>query len=50
MEKSKYKFRKFNPDLEMELKKSTKFKLQFDVETAKISLAHKLAEIRKRLI
>ena len=47
MEKGKYKFRKFRPDLAAELKRSPKFKLQFDMETAKIRLAHKLAEIRE---
>ncbi len=48
MAKEKYKFKKFNIDLEAELKKSPEFKLRFDVETAKISLAHKLAEIREK--
>ena len=47
MIKAKYKFKKFRPDLDVELKKSNKFKLAFDVETAKIRLAHKLAEIRE---
>ncbi len=48
MQKGKYKFKRFKPDLDAELKKSSKFKLVFDVETAKIRLAHKLAEIREK--
>lgn len=45
--KGKYTFRKFRPDLEVELKKSSKFRLRYDVETAKVRLAHKLSEIRE---
>ncbi len=48
MKKGKYKFKKFSPDLENELKKSAKFRLAFDIETAKLKLAHKLAEIREK--
>lgn len=48
MEKSKYRFKRFRPDLEAELKKSKRFKLNFDIETAKLTLAHKLAEIREQ--
>jgi DNA-binding XRE family transcriptional regulator len=47
MEKGGYRFRKFAPDVDAEFKKSRRFKLAFDVETAKIRLAHKLAEIRE---
>ena len=48
MKKGNYQFKSFKPDLEAELKKSGKFKLAFDIETAKIRLAHKLAEIREK--
>ena len=48
MSNGKYKFKSFGRDLETELKKSDKFKIAFDVETAKIRLAHKLAEIREK--
>jgi DNA-binding XRE family transcriptional regulator len=48
MAKEKYRFRKFQPDLDAELKKSDKFKVAFDIETAKLKLAHKLADIREK--
>ena len=48
MTKGRYRLKKFSPDLEGELKKSNKFKLEFDIETAKLKLAHKLAEIREK--
>ena len=48
MAKGRYQFRRFDIDLDAELKKSSKFQLRFDVETAKISLAHKLADIREK--
>ena len=48
MKKGKYRLKSFRPDLEAELKKSSKFKLAFDIETAKSRLAHKLAEIREK--
>jgi DNA-binding XRE family transcriptional regulator len=46
--KKRYQFKKFEPDLKEELKKSRKLKLLFDVETAKLKLAHKLAQIREK--
>ena len=48
MTKEKYRFKKFQPDLDSELRKSSKFKVTFDIETAKLRLAHKLAEIREK--
>ena len=47
MNEKRYKLKKFQPDLEHELGKSGRFKVEFDVETAKLKLAHKLAELRE---
>ena len=48
MKKGKYLFRRVMPDIEAELKKSSKFRIAFDIQTAKLRLAHKLAEIREK--
>lgn len=44
----KRRFKKVQPDLDLEFKKSDKFKVAFDIETAKLRLAHKLADIREQ--
>ena len=41
------RFKKFEPDLEEELSKSKKFEMAYEVEMAKLKMAHKLAELRE---
>lgn len=49
MKKEKYKFKRFQDDLNEELGKSERFRLQFEVESAKLKFAEKLAEIREKM-
>lgn len=46
---AKHKFKKFEPDLQAELQKDKKFKLAYEVELAKLKMAHKLAELREEM-
>lgn len=48
MKKARYKFKRFQDDLDKELAKNKKFQFQFEVETAKLKVAEKLAEIREK--
>lgn len=45
----KYKLKKFEPDLQAEIKKDKKFELAYEVEAAKLKMAHKLAELREEI-
>lgn len=49
MKEAKHKFKKFDPDLQDELRKSKKFEAAYEVELAKLKMAHKLAEIREKM-
>ena len=44
----RYRFKKFEGDLHEELRKDKKFELAYEVETAKLKMADKLAELRER--
>ncbi len=44
---NRLKFKKVEPDLQAELRKSKKFELAYEVEMAKLKMAHKLAELRE---
>ncbi len=45
----KYKFKKFQDDLDSELAKNKKFQFRFEVEGAKLKVAEKLAETREKM-
>lgn len=45
----RYKFKKFDDDLQEELGKSKNFELQYKTELAKLKMAHKLAELREHM-
>ena len=45
----KYKFKRFEDDLHEELRKSKRFQRQFEVETAKLKIAEKLAQVREAM-
>jgi len=49
MKKERYKFKRFQDDLNEELGKSKQFRLQFEIESAKLKFAEKLAEIREKM-
>lgn len=44
----RYKFKRFQDDLYEELRKDKKFELAYEVETAKLKMADKLAELREK--
>ncbi len=46
--KRRYKFKKFEADLHEAIRKDKKFGLAYEVETAKLKMAEKLAELRER--
>ena len=46
-EPKRLKFKKVEPDLHAEIHKSKKFELAYEVEMAKLKMAHKLAELRE---
>ena len=48
-QKKRYKFKKFEPDLNEALRKDKKFELAYEIETAKLKTAEKLAELRERI-
>ena len=43
------KFRRFEPDLHEAMRKDKKFELAYEIETAKLKTAEKLAELRERI-
>lgn len=45
----KYKFKRFEDDLHEELRKNKRFQRQFEVETAKLKIAEKLAAVREAM-
>ena len=45
----KNRLRKFEPDLQAEIQKDKKFELAYEVELAKLKMAHKLAELREQM-
>ena len=45
----RYKFKRFETDLHEEIRKDKKFELAYEVETAKLKMAEKLAELRERM-
>ena len=49
MREKKIRFRKFQDDLQKEVGKSKKFKLLFEIESAKLKLATKLTEMREAM-
>ena len=49
MKKAKRQFKRFQDDLDRELSKSKRFQLGFEIELAKLKIAHKLAETREKM-
>lgn len=49
MEKRKIKFKNFKRDLNEDLKKNEKLRLLYKVESAKLTVAEKLADIREKI-
>ena len=49
MRDKKIKFNRFKDDLQKEVNKSQKFRLLFEVESAKLKLANKLTDMREAL-
>src|SRR3990167_4045321 len=45
----RYQFKKFEPDLHEAVLRSKKFELAYEVEMAKLRMAHKLAELREKM-
>ena len=48
-EDKKYKFKRFEDDLHQEIKKSGHFELLYKIESAKLKMAEKLAELREKM-
>ena len=49
MQNKKIRFRNFQEDLHKEVHKSKRFKMLFEIESAKIKLANKLTEMREQM-
>jgi len=49
MREKKIRFRKFQDDLQKEVNKSKRFKLLFEIESAKLKFANKLTEMRESM-
>ena len=49
MKKTKYRFKRFQDYMDRELEKNKKFQFQFEVESAKLKVAEKLAETREKI-
>lgn len=49
MREKKIRFRKFQDDLQKEVGKSRRFKLLFEIESAKLKVATKLTEMRETM-
>ena len=49
MREKKIRFRKFQNDLQKEVSKSKRFKLLFEIESAKLKFANKLTEMREAM-
>ena len=45
----RYRFKRFESDLHEELRKDKKFELAYEIETAKLKMADKLAELREKM-
>ena len=49
MQNKKIRFRNFQEDLQKEVNKSKRFKMLYEIESAKIKLASKLTEMREEM-
>ena len=49
MKEAKRQFKRFQDDLDYEISKSKRFQLGFEIELAKLKIAHKLAETREKI-